>query len=55
MERSAHRRIVGILLTGWCLALLAGCSGEPEKKIDPDAAKSQWKEINEAGKKERGI
>jgi len=49
------RRIVGSLLIGWCLVLLTGCSGEPEKNIDPEKAKNQWKEVNDVGKKERGI
>jgi outer membrane biogenesis lipoprotein LolB len=55
MKVSVLRRVVGILLLGSCLVLLTSCSGEPEKKIDPEKAKNQWKEINDVGKKERGI
>jgi hypothetical protein len=55
MKPSGQRRIIGILLAGWCLALLAGCSGEPEKQIDPEEKNRQFREINSVGKKERGI
>lgn len=49
------RHCVFVLVAGALFALLAGCSSAPEKKINPDDAKSQWKKINEEGRKERGI